>query len=97
MHYKPSPIDISQVTLPPDIAALTERLAENSHDIWAQQRMQDGWTHGAKRDDAQKKHPCLVPYDDLPDTEKVYDRRLAMETLRSILALGYSIEKAAGR
>jgi len=94
MNYQPRPIDISQITLPDEIMALTERLAENSHDIWASQRMQDGWTFGPARDDALKQHPSLVPYDDLPEAEKVYDRRLALETLRAILALGYKIGKA---
>jgi hypothetical protein len=94
MKYQPRPIDISQIELPPEITALTERLAENSHDIWASQRIHDGWTYGPKRDDALKQHPSLVPYGELPEAEKVYDRRLALETLRAILALGYKIEQA---
>jgi hypothetical protein len=94
MKYQPRPIDISKIQLPAEITALTERLAENSHDIWASQRIQDGWTYGPTRDDALKQHPSLVPYDELPEAEKVYDRRLALETLRAILALGYKIGKA---
>ena len=93
MTYRPKPIEIAHVTLPAEIMALTERLAENSHDVWASQRMQDGWTHGATRNDALKQHPCLVPYNELPEAEKVYDRRTALETLRAIVALGYKIEK----
>ena len=53
----------------------------------------DGWTYGAERNDPQKKHPCLIPYDQLPDSEKEYDRNAAMETLKAIIALGYRIEK----
>jgi hypothetical protein len=71
--------------------ALTERLAEHSHDVWAQQRMADGWTYGPKRDDATKKHPDLIPYAELPEPEKEYDRKAAMETLKAIIALGYRI------
>lgn len=93
MTYTPQPIDTSRVELPPEIRQLTEQLAENTHDHWAQQRLADGWTYGPQRDDAQKKHPCLVPYADLPDSEKVYDRKSAMETLKAIMALGYRIEK----
>ena len=93
MSYDPKPIDTSGVLLPPDVAELIERLAENAHDIWAKQRLSDGWRHGPKRDDTTKEHPCLVPYGELPDSEKVYDRKMAMETLKVIQALGYRIVK----
>jgi hypothetical protein len=89
-------IDTSRINLSADIVELTERLAENIHAVWAEQRMNDGWTYGPKRDDASKQHPGLVPYADLPETEKEYDRHTAMQTLKLILALGYRIEKAKG-
>jgi len=82
------------VQLPGAIADLIERLAENNHDIWAQQRTRDGWTYGSQRDDAAKKHPDLVPYRELPESEKEYDRKMAVGTIAAILALGYRIEKA---
>jgi hypothetical protein len=93
VDYRPLPIDTSKITLPAEIQELTERLAENAHDIWAVQRMADGWRYGPQRDDAGKQHPCLVPYAALPDSEKVYDRKASMETLKAILALGYRIVK----
>ena len=89
MTYKPNPIDTTQVALPPDLRELTERLAENAHDIWAARRMAEGWTCGPKRDDDARKHPDLVPYGDLPESEKEYDRSTAMETLKAIVAMGY--------
>jgi len=91
--YEPRPIDTSAVTLPPDIEELTEKLAENAHEVWAVTRLGQGWTYGPQRDDARKEHPCLVPYKDLPEAEKVYDRKTALETLRLILALGYTISR----
>lgn len=91
MAYTPSPIDTRHIPLPPELLALTERLAENAHDIWAAQRLRDGWTWGPKRDDHAKQHPCLIPYADLPESEKEYDRQIAIKTLQSIIALGYSI------
>ena len=94
MNYRPQPIDTSRIALPPDLLALTERLAENAHDTWARRRMAEGWTYGPTRDDAAKKHPDLVPYRDLPEAEKEYDRGTALETLKAIVALGYRIEKA---
>ncbi|MFI5458009.1 MAG: RyR domain-containing protein [Isosphaerales bacterium] len=94
MKYEPRPIDTSTIELTPEILELTERLAENAHDLWGRQRIADGWTHGPQRDDTKKQHPSLVPYDQLPESEKQYDRIAAMETLKAIRALGYHIEKA---
>ena len=100
--YEPTPIDTSQVVLPQDLVALTEKLAENAHDQWASKRYAEGWTWGEKRDDDAKTNPTLVPYDDLPDSEKEYDRATAMETVKAMLALGYrieldSVERSAGK
>lgn len=95
MDYSPKPIDTSAIELSPEIEALTELLARNTHEVWARQRLADGWTHGATRSDDRKEHPCLIPYEDLPESEKEYDRATALEAIRTILALGYRIEKAA--
>ncbi|MBQ4333372.1 MAG: Ryanodine receptor Ryr [Clostridia bacterium] len=91
--YKPNPVDTSQVVLPADLTELTERIAENVHEVWAQGRIREGWTYGQVRDDATKQTPCLVPYDMLPENEKDYDRHTAMETIKLILQLGYQIQK----
>jgi len=91
--YTPRPIDTTQIVLPTDVVGLTEKLAENAHDVWAAQRIAQGWTCGPRRDDERKQHPCLVPYVDLPEAEKEYDRATAMQTLKLILSLGYSISK----
>jgi ryanodine receptor 2 len=93
MTYQPQPIDTAGVTLPGELLLLTERLAEHAHDVWARQRLADGWTYGPQREDARKEHPCLVPYDQLPESEKQYDRNAALETLKAILALGYRVVK----
>ena len=94
MSYQPQPMDTSKIKLPEELVELTEHLAENAHDIWAQRRMAEGWTHGPERDDNARKHPDLIPYGELPDSEKEYDRTAAMETLKGIVAMGYKIEKA---
>lgn len=90
--YVPAPIDTSDVVLPEDILALAEKLAENTHEVWAQGRINDGWTYDEQRDDAGKKHPCLIPYSQLSESEKEYDRATALETLKLILKLGFSIK-----
>lgn len=92
--YLPNPIDTGSITLPEELLALTEKIAENVHEVWAQGRIREGWTYGESRNDALKTTPCLVPYDQLPDAEKQYDRSTALETLKLITALGYRIEKA---
>jgi RyR domain-containing protein len=91
--YEPEPIDTSKVQLSDEIFELTEQLAENAHEVWAQRRMAEGWRYGPRRDEDKKEHPSLVPYDELPESEKEYDRSTAMETLKVLLALGYRIEK----
>ncbi len=93
MQYQPRPIDTRHIELPGDVLELRERLAENTHEVWARQRMSEGWTYGPRRDDDLKHHPCLVPYSQLPESEKEYDRNTALETLKVILALGYQIHK----
>jgi len=91
--YVPHPLDTSDVTLPKELNALAEALAKNVHEVWAQTRISQGWTYGETRDDKKKHHPCLIPYEDLPESEKVYDRNSAMETLRVIKKLGHDISK----
>ena len=92
--YTPEPMDTNDIVLPEDILALAEELAANTHDVWAKGRIQQGWTYGPVRDDTAKTTPCLVPYDNLPESEKDYDRATALETLRMIVKLGYTIEKS---
>lgn len=91
MEYDPKPLDTSDVTLPESLVPLIEALAENVHDTWAKSRMNEGWTYGLVRDDAKKQHPCLVPYADLPESEKAYDRDTAISTLKLICKMGYGI------
>jgi RyR domain-containing protein len=93
MSYQPRPIDVTGVALPIALARLGEVLAENAHDLWAEERMAQGWTHGPRRDDVLKTHPSLVPYSALPESEKDLDRRTALGTLKAILALGYHIDE----
>ena len=91
MGYQPKPVGTSAVELPTELRDLTERLAQNAHDLWATQRIAEGWSYGAERDDRAKQHPNLVPYADLSDNEKEYDRLTALGTLKAILSFGYLI------
>ena len=91
--YKPNPIDTSKVELDKELLDLTEKIAENVHENWSAGRIADGWSYGEKRDDENKKTPCLVPYSELSEREKDFDRITAIQTLKLIVTLGYKIEK----
>lgn len=90
-NYIPQPVDTKDVELPEELNSLVEQMSKNVHEIWAKTRISQGWTYGPERNDAQKKHPCLVPYEELPEEEKVYDRNTSMETLKFILKTGFYI------
>ena len=91
--YHPAPIDLSVVQLSEDLKKLGEELAENAHEVWAMERQSEGWTYGPKRDDHKLQTPDMIPYTQLPDTEKQYDRLMATETIRLLIAKGYKIFK----
>ncbi|MBQ9883286.1 MAG: Ryanodine receptor Ryr [Bacteroidaceae bacterium] len=91
--YIPQPADLSDVTLPDGLLELREQIAKNAHEVWAQNRMNEGWTYGAVRNDAMKQHPDLVPYEDLTEGEREYDRATAMNSIKLLLKLGYKITK----
>ena len=91
--YNPKPVDTRDISLPEELLALTERIAENVHDVWAAGRIAEGWTYGEKKDAEKKTTPLPIPYDELPESEKEYDRNTAFETLKLIVKMGYRIEQ----
>lgn len=91
--YTPIPINTEGIELPQELLSLVEEMAKNVHEVWAQNRINDGWTYGSVRNDDKKQHPCLVPYEDLPEAEKEYDRATSQETLKLILKSGFSISR----
>lgn len=91
--YQPQPIDTKEVVLPDELLPLVETMAKNVHEVWAQSRISEGWTYGNERNDSGKKHPCLVPYEELSDGEKEYDRNTSVETLKLIMKLGFKITR----
>ena len=91
--YSPQPIDTSDIQLPAELEELVEEMSKNVHDVWSQTRISQGWTYGEQRDDTLKKHPCLIPYEELPDSEKEYDRNTSIGTLKLIPKLGFKIQR----
>ena len=92
-NYTPQPIDTKNVVLPEELTELAEQIAKNVHEVWSAGRMKNGWTYGEERNDAEREHPCLVPYEELSDSEKEYDRNTSQETLKLIMKLGFKIVK----
>ena len=92
-EYEPHPINVDQIPLDGDLEELQEAIAENAHDVWAEARINEGWSYGKERDDVKKQNPDLVPYTALPDNEKEYDRIMAFNTIKLVKKLGYDIVK----
>lgn len=91
--YTPHPISLDAIQLTDDLMELREAIAENAHEVWAAARIKEGWTYGKERNDSERKHPDLVPYSALPDSEKEYDRLMALDTIRLVKKLGFEIVK----
>ena len=91
--YEPSPIGLDDVELSEDLSELQEAIAENAHEIWAKNRRDQGWSYGPERNDQKKETPDMIPYCNLPETEKLYDREMAMQTLKLVKKLGFEIVK----
>lgn len=91
--YTPQPIDTTDARLPEELEQLVEQMSKNVHEVWADTRIKQGWTYREQRDDELKTHPCLVPYEELPEEEKEYDRNTSIGTLKLIVKLGFNIHK----
>ena len=91
--YTPQPIDTSDVRLSEELEQLVEQMSKNVHEVWAETRIKQGWKYGKQRNDELKTHPCLIPYEELPESEKEYDRNTSIGTLKLILKLGFKIER----
>lgn len=92
-QYIPTPLDTSEIDLPKNLITLAEDLAKNVHEVWAAGRVGDGWCWGKERNDKLKTHPSIIPYEELSEEEKNYDRRTSQETLKFIIAQGFEINK----
>lgn len=92
-NYIPQPLDTSDIQLPGELMLLVEQMSKNVHEVWAKNRIEQGWCYGKERNDTLKQHPCLIPYEDLPESEQAYDRDTAISTLKLICKLGFRISK----
>uniref|UniRef100_A0A8K9WMV6 Ryanodine receptor 3 n=1 Tax=Oncorhynchus mykiss TaxID=8022 RepID=A0A8K9WMV6_ONCMY len=86
--FIPTPVDTSQIVLPPHLDNVRDRLAENIHELWGMNKIELGWSYGKVRDDNKRQHPCLVDFTKLPETESNYNLQMSSETLKTLLALG---------
>eukprot|EP00057_Strongylocentrotus_purpuratus_P023442 XP_011677916.1 PREDICTED: ryanodine receptor 3-like [Strongylocentrotus purpuratus] len=93
--YKPAPYNLSTIHLNVKMEKLVELLAENAHNVWAKDRIAQGWTYGLSEETSYKRNPQLVPYNQLNDQAKKLNRDTASETIRTILGFGYALEPPA--
>ena len=91
--YDPHPLNLDDVQIEPELMELREAIAENAHEVWAKTRKDQGWAYGAERDDAKKLHPDMLPYNLLPESEKEYDRQMAINTIKLVKKLGWELKK----
>ncbi|KAK1794494.1 hypothetical protein P4O66_011363, partial [Electrophorus voltai] len=95
--FTPTPVDTSQIVLPPHLERIREKLAENIHELWVMNKIELGWMYGAVRDDSKRQHPCLVEFSKLPEQERNYNLQMSLETLKTLLALGCHVGVADER
>lgn len=93
IEYIPHPIDVTDISLDDELMELSEAIAENAHEIWAYKRRSEGWTYGPERNDVLKQHPDMIPYSELTEIEKYYDRDMALNTIRLVKKLGFNITR----
>jgi hypothetical protein len=70
------------------VSALGGRTPEELHMDWVIERESNGWVYGDVKDFAKKTHPCLLPYDELPEDQRAKDRLFHAV----VKALGASVE-----
>ncbi|SCJ46273.1 RyR domain [uncultured Clostridium sp.] len=93
MAYDPKPMDTRDVALGGTLCRAIEDVARNIHEVWAQGRMAEGWRYGQEYDGERKLHPSLIPYEQLPESEKDVDRATVTQTVKMLLKMGYEIKK----
>lgn len=96
MAYIPVPIDTSAVELNDNERLVADKLARNNHEVWAKQRLVEGWQYGPQRDDARKQHPGLIPFHQLPEHAKDDTRTISAEMVKTLIKLGYTIQAPEG-
>ncbi len=92
-NYMPKPIDTSGVKISAELEALAEAMAKNTHEVWSVGKLAEGWVYGESLDAENKTHPSLIEYEELSESQKDYDRRTSIETLKFVLAMGFDILK----
>lgn len=93
-HYIPAPLPTEHIKLSAELQEAVRQLSRNTHEIWSAQRLRDGWIYGRERDDAKKYHPCLVPYEELDETERSYDQEIVEQVIKGLMILGFEITGA---
>ena len=89
--YMPSPIDLSDIAVPQQLEPLAGQIAKQVHEVWAQQRYDQGWRYAPQTDAEKKLHSDMKPFEELSEEEIAYDRNTAFGTIKLLIALGWTL------
>lgn len=97
-YYAPHPSRLFEsIEIDADIEEIGEGIAEYTHDVWAERRFKQGYVYGPENNSDKKKGPLtnkdLVPYSELPESEKILDRESYQGAIKMLIHSGYHIEK----
>ena len=70
-----------------------EQMAEMEHGRWNVERLRDGWRCGKPKDENLKRHPCIVPWSELPEDIKPFDRNAVKLFPAILVKAGYEIRR----
>ncbi len=82
--------DAEEMTFP---AEEVERMARLEHDLWCQAKRKAGWRPGPQKDAAKRTHPCLVPWEQLPEDEREKNRNFIRQLPALLARLDFQIER----
>lgn len=92
-NFDPKPINTMNFSLPEKLEYIVTKYAEHSHDKWACDKSQNGWKYGISLDENMKTHPLIRPFKTLTEKEKEIYRWPARESLKTMLAVGWTVER----
>eukprot|EP00108_Taenia_solium_P001407 TsM_000688100 transcript=TsM_000688100 gene=TsM_000688100 len=90
--FIPTPLVTSSIKLPAALSILVDQFAKHCHDSWAQELVDQGYVYGLTLDEARRTHPNIRSYHSLSQRDQMRYIQPVTETLRAMLALGWTID-----
>uniref|UniRef100_A0A452IT39 Uncharacterized protein n=1 Tax=Gopherus agassizii TaxID=38772 RepID=A0A452IT39_9SAUR len=92
-NFNPQPVDTSNITIPEKLEYFINKYAEHSHDKWSMEKFANGWIYGETYSESSKVQPLMKQYKLLSEKEKEIYRWPIKESLKTMLAWGWRIER----